>query len=208
VRDEELILHPLKCVYWPGKMRVVCADVHIGKGAHFRKHGIAVPRMTNKNNFWNLAQVFDEYKPKELLVLGDMVHSTENDEWKDFQDFLDNYPSIQRKLVRGNHEICPTEVYTALGFEVMDEWEENDWLFCHEPFEHADPRLFQMCGHIHPALGLSGTGKQHLRVPCFWLEPNRLVLPSFGEFTGSHIIKPKRGDRVFAVSGESVLEVK
>jgi hypothetical protein len=34
-----------------------------------------------------------------------------------------------------------------------------------------------------------------------------MVLPSFGSFTGSKAINPKKGDRVFVVTEEEVIEV-
>jgi hypothetical protein len=32
-----------------------------------------------------------------------------------------------------------------------------------------------------------------------------MVLPSFGSFTGSKVIRPSKGDRVFVVTGEEVI---
>ena len=37
-------LHPSGALYWEEKKTLMLADVHLGKVAHFRKNGIAVPR--------------------------------------------------------------------------------------------------------------------------------------------------------------------
>lgn len=207
INDEEFTLHPLKFIYWKRMQMLICADIHVGKGGHFRKHGIAIPRMANKNNFWNLVGAFELYKPEKLLVIGDMMHSSENLEWEDFGDFLDNYPAMKRILVRGNHELFADEVYEKLGFDVVEELSESGFLFLHDN-ENYYGKEFLICGHIHPAVSLYGSGRQTIKVPCFWQTENQLVLPAFGEFTGTHVIRPKRGDRVFAISGDEVIEMK
>ncbi len=197
----------LKCVYWEQHQTLICADIHIGKGAHFRNNGIGVPVLLNKNNFWNLAKAFDQYNPKNFLVLGDMVHSTENLEWAEFSDFLDNYPTMNRMLVRGNHELYGNEHYTSLGFEVHERLKMDSLLFTHEPESVIPEGIMNLCGHIHPAIRLLGTASQSVRLPCYWIRKGSIVLPAFGEFTGMHAIKPKRGDRVIAVADKKVIEI-
>jgi len=207
LREQEFVLHPLKMMFQKSNSTLICADLHIGKSGHFRKHGIAMPGMVNKNNFWNLMVAMDEFKPQRLLVLGDMVHSQENEEWNDFADFLDNYPTVKRVLVRGNHEICDDAVYRNMNFEVLPELVEGPFRFLHEADVNADQNKYQLAGHIHPAIRLTGHGRQSLRVPCFWFGKNVGILPAAGAFTGTHCITPSRGDRIFAIAENEVIEV-
>ncbi len=203
-----LELHPLKFVYWPAQQALLCADMHIGKSAHFRAHGIAIPHMANKNNFWNLSKVFDTFKPSKLIVLGDMVHSTENNEWSDFTDFLDNYPTVKRILVRGNHELYLNDVYAKMGFEVHDVLKIESFILTHEPLDEIPDGFYNLCGHIHPAVRLTGAGKQSLRAACFWMGARQGVLPACGEFTGTYSVSPKAGDQLFVIAGNTVIEKK
>lgn len=207
IHHEEFLLHPLRFVFRPKDKSLICADIHIGKGSHFRKNGIAIPKMVNKNNFWNLSAAFDLFRPEQLIVLGDMVHSTENDEWKDMQDFLDNYPKLKRVLIRGNHEIEHDSIYENMGFEVMASLEHDGITYLHDAADRKPSDSFVFSGHLHPAVRLFGSGRQHLRVPCFWLGENGLVLPAFGSFTGYATISPKKKDRVFAVTEQSIIEI-
>jgi metallophosphoesterase superfamily enzyme len=39
------------------------------------------------------------------------------------------------------------------------------------------------------------------------MSAQRMVLPSFGAFTGGHAVLPQSGERLFVTSGEAVLEV-
>lgn len=205
IRQQDFLLHPLKAIYWPAQKTLICSDVHIGKAEHFRKSGIAMPRMVNKNNFWNLSILFDHYRPEKLLVLGDLMHSTVNSEWHDLTDFLANYSSVSVHLIRGNHELYPDKIYQELGFEVSPDLLCGDILFTHEEAGIAD--VFNIHGHVHPAVRLRGNAGQSLRLPCFYMSYTKLILPSFGSFTGSFTIRPKRTDSVYIIAENKVMEI-
>jgi DNA ligase-associated metallophosphoesterase len=188
------------------KTRLICADIHIGKGGHFRKNGIAIPKLANKNNFWNLSVVFDEFKPATFVVVGDMVHSTENSEWNEFVDFLDNYPQIERILVKGNHEIYANETYHKMGFKVFDQLELDPFILTHDALNEVPLGKFNLCGHLHPAVRLIGAGRQSVRAACFYFGKNVGYLPACGEFTGTSLIQPKAGDQVFVIANNQIVE--
>jgi DNA ligase-associated metallophosphoesterase len=202
-----LQLSSLRCLFWEERKMLICADIHNGKGAHFSQNGITLPALVNKNNFWNLAIAFEKFRPEKFLVLGDMMHSTENYEWAEFEDFMDNYPEINRILVRGNHELYGDHKYADLGFEVFTDLTLGDILFTHEPLTDIPTSKTNICGHIHPAIRASGSAGQSLRLPCFWVKENQIILPAFGTFTGMHSIKPRRGERIFAIANEKVIEL-
>jgi len=37
--------------------------------------------------------------------------------------------------------------------------------------------------------------------------PETGVLPAFGEFTGNHIIQPKKGDQVFVIAENRIVKI-
>jgi metallophosphoesterase superfamily enzyme len=80
------------------------------------------------------------------------------------------------------------------------------FIFQHEPVHH--PTLYCISGHIHPAVSLQGKARQRLRLACFYITPNYLLLPAFGQFTGSATVKPKSGDRIFAIAQNDIIEIK
>jgi hypothetical protein len=61
--------------------------------------------------------------------------------------------------------------------------------------------------YVHPGVFLRGRGRQGKKVPCFFFGEYGGILPAFGAFTGSAILRARNGDRVFVVAGEEVLEV-
>ncbi|HUP30403.1 MAG TPA: DEAD/DEAH box helicase, partial [Usitatibacter sp.] len=66
---------------------------------------------------------------------------------------------------------------------------------------------YALAGHIHPAVRLSASGEKPLRLPCFWFGARYGVLPAFGAFTGNAEVLPRRGDQVFVIAEQEVLQV-
>jgi len=204
----EFWLLPQKALFRPDDNLLIISDLHIGKAAHFRKHGIAVPALVNRNNFWNLSGLFDYLLPERVLFLGDLSHSDFNAEWRDFADFLALYPAIRFELVTGNHDILSPEYYAEAGIISLPALLEDRYGFIHDGAARAeDSSRFYFSGHIHPAVRLYGKARQSARVPCFWMNPDGMVLPAFGDFTGKHTIEPAKSDRVFVIAGNKCLEV-
>lgn len=200
---------PGKAALWPAKNTLIVADVHIGKAAHFRKAGIAIPSDVNRDNLWRLSALLLDYRPERLLILGDLVHSHYNREWDDFIEMRRYFANCDFTLIKGNHDVLPLAAYRDEAIHVHSSLEEENLHFIHEPTESKTQEglTIEVCGHLHPAIKLRGTARQSLRLPCFWMTQQRLVLPAFGTFTGMMAIQPKRSDRVFAIAGEQVVEV-
>ncbi len=205
--DNHFHLHPLKVMYWKEEESLIIADLHIGKSAHFRKNGIPLHANVNKNNFWNLSLVLDEFKPTNVIFLGDLFHSDLNQEWSDFVDFMANYPDVNLMLVKGNHDIIDESHFQELNMAVVDELEKGPFLFTHEPMEDWKGDLYNLSGHIHPAVRMSGKANQGMTLPCFYFSKNAGLLPSFGDFTGRYRIKPKKSDVVFVSGPNEVLRI-
>ena len=43
-KSQRLVLSPERCMFWEDQQTLILSDMHIGKTAHFRKAGIAVPQ--------------------------------------------------------------------------------------------------------------------------------------------------------------------
>ncbi len=193
-----------KALYWPSKKTLLIADLHIGKVGHFRKNGLAVPRMAGQNNLWRLAGLLLDPDVAHLLILGDLFHSSLNAEWDEFEDFIAQYTQLHITLVLGNHDIIPSKVFQKAGIKVLEELVMPPFHFSHDQVETT---LYNIHGHIHPGVRLRGYGRQALTLPCFYFGADRGILPSFGDFTGLYKISPKKGDQVFVVKGELVADV-
>jgi DNA ligase-associated metallophosphoesterase len=208
IHNHQFELHPLRALWWAKHGLLICADVHIGKGEHFRNAGIPIPKAVNNSNLWNLVILIEQFNPQKVIFLGDLFHSRINKEWEELTDCLAQFPDIEYLLVKGNHEIELQSAYEQLGFSVHDELTIDGVLFTHEPPENTLHDGYTISGHIHPAVRMRGIAHQHLRLPCFWFGPTLGILPAFGEFTGAHTVQPKKGDFVFVIAENRVLKVE
>ena len=84
--------------------------------------------------------------------------------------------------------------------------------FTHEPpvtkKTASTEQRYLFTGHIHPGIRIEGFAKQSLRFPCFYFGEEYAVLPAFGRFTGTHALKPKKKDKVFAIVNKSIIELQ
>ena len=62
---------------------------------------------------------------------------------------------------------------------------------------------YNLAGHVHPSIKLRGKARQSLRLPCFYFSDQNGLLPAFGKFTGTAIIRPKKTDQIFAPVSDS-----
>ncbi|MBT8239418.1 MAG: ligase-associated DNA damage response endonuclease PdeM [Croceitalea sp.] len=204
ILNTEFVLHPLGGVFWIDQSLLLISDVHLGKVAHFRKFGAAVPRKAVHKNFMLLDKLVAHFKPFHICFLGDLFHSSLNKEWQLFENWVAKTPS-KISLVTGNHDIIAPEKFDALEIEQYQELIVKDFLLTHHPEERES--YFNFCGHIHPAIRLQGFGRQRLRLPCFFKSTHQLILPAFGEFTGTHVLKPNKSDEVYVIVENEVLKV-
>lgn len=204
INANKFVLHPTGAVYWREKQTWLLADIHLGKVAHFRKNGIAVPRAAEGSFYQKIALLLSLFPVKRLLFLGDLFHSAQNNEWYLFEAWAKKQ-SFQMVLISGNHDLIPPWKMESLGIEVVSEQQEAGFLFHHFPIQSTKSFLF--CGHLHPGVKLTGAGKQQLKLPCFYHSSTQLILPAFGAFTGLHLLKPKATDKVYVSTGKEVIEI-
>lgn len=197
-------LHASGACYWVEQDAVLLADVHLGKSAHFRKHGMAVPSQADDNEYDKLNAVIEEFKPARIWFLGDLFHSYQNAEWHFFEQWS-RMQSIEILLIMGNHDVIAREKFHLLGIKTVQQLQMGDLLLTHHPQEIDD--VYNIAGHIHPAVKLTGLGRQRMKIPCFFCTNYGMILPAFGDFTGTYALKPKNGNRIFACVEDQVMEL-
>ena len=196
-------LHTSGAAYWQEKKTLLLADVHLGKVAHFRKNGIAVPRKVEGAFYKKMESLFQTFAIERILFLGDLFHSDQNNAWHLFAAWVEQQKA-ELVLVEGNHDVIPSWKFEQLGLKVIESLTEEAFFFTHVPT--AQDSHFVLCGHVHPGVKLKGAGLQRLSLPCFYQSQNQLILPAFGAFTGLHLLQAKEGDRVFVTTGKEVVE--
>lgn len=205
IAQTEVHLLPQKALYWPQEKTLLIADLHIGKGNHFRKNGIAIPSASQEKNWEKLAELLAIKELEKVIFLGDLFHSTYNEDCRLFADFVSNYPHLQFELVAGNHDILEPELYREMNIKLhLSELKMGPFQLTHEPIEGKDG-LYNLAGHIHPGVKLRGKGKQSIRTACFYFGKKGGVLPAFGALTGTVNLKIKKGDQVYLIVEDQVI---
>lgn len=202
--NENLVLLPEKALFWPNKNLLIIADVHLGKTNHFRSNGIAIPSESASTDINNLYALFKKIKPKRVIFLGDLFHSSHNLEWQNFVALLEKFPATEFTLIIGNHDILETKHYENSGLKLLSALSIAPFYFTHEP-EERNKELYNIAGHIHPGVKLKGKGKLSAKIPCFYFGKNGGILPAFGKLTGLHSLKTKKTDSVFGLVGDDVI---
>ena len=204
IRNNKFILHPSGSIFWDAQNILLISDVHLGKIAHFRKNGLAIPESAILENFVRLDEVVALFNPKRIIFLGDLFHSQINNEWHFFVDWV-NSIGAEIILVEGNHDIIAKQHYSDLDIIIYPKLVIDDFLLTHHPTESEN--YFNFCGHIHPGIKLKDLGRQALKLACFFNKENQMILPAFGEFTGNYFLKPQESDRVYAIANDKIIKV-
>ena len=204
IERNTFIMHPTGALFWEDQNALLISDVHLGKVSHFRKHGVAIPGNAVSKNFHQMNKAIEHFKPAKIFFLGDLFHSVMNNEWELFEEWLLIMQPVVI-LIAGNHDIIHFSYYEKLNVKVHNELTIDNFLLTHHPTDRE--HFFNFSGHIHPAVLMRGVGRQYLKLPCFFKKPNQMILPAFGEFTGTYYMIPTEHDCVYAIIEDEVIVV-
>ncbi len=183
IKNEELVLSNQRALYWQREYALILSDVHIGKTAHFRKHGIPMPDDVLQKDLERLKHLIYHFGAKTLLIVGDLFHAERNSDMATFKDWLSQFPKLKLILIKGNHDRQSQLLMDDLNIEVVTNLVSGPFKFLHEPKDN-DKEEFVISGHTHPGVLIRGKGKQKIKLPCYQITENQLVLPAFSLFTG------------------------
>lgn len=196
-----------KAVHWPKRRTLMVADLHWGKAEIFQKAGIPVSSAILNEDLQKLKGLVDRLNIERLILLGDLMHGREG-LTADVRDTVTCWrQSIACDIlfIKGNHD-RQLKLPAAWGMQMVTEpFHDGSFLFSHHP--ESRPASFTFCGHLHPVVHV-GSRKDRLRLPCFWIQADTCILPSFGTFTGGAPIHPGRRDSVLAIAEQSVFSLQ
>ena len=175
-----LLPHPAAMVKTEKTKTLLIADPHIGWEMELQEKGIHVPSQTPKI-LNKLTAILSKYKPKQLVIVGDVKYtivSSELGEWHDVPDFFAKLQSYigDVAIVRGNHDaniepLLPENVklLPATGIVIGDvgvfhghKWPSPALLGCKT----------LIMGHLHPVVvfrdpaGFKVTRQVWMKVNC------------------------------------------
>ncbi len=210
-------LLPDRAVLFPTVKTLLIADVHIGKAATFRSLGVPVPSGTTQLNLDRISTLITDTGATSLYILGDFFHgpmANQVDIVEQLCNWRARHGTTNITLIGGNHDAKtgPLQSKIGIAFEAapfcLPVSDKVQFLLLHEPLgaDIQPPEVFSFAGHLHPVQRLKGR-VDSARLPCFWLQPNQLILPAFGEFTGGHPVQWQADQQVFVTDATSVHDI-
>jgi DNA ligase-associated metallophosphoesterase len=210
ISGEEIYLLAERALWWPNASTLVVADLHWGKASTFRAAGIPIPIGTTSDDLARLDSALTRTGARRMVVLGDLFHAragriashtlAELRRWRSLA------APVEILLVRGNHDRHAGDPPSDLRINCVNSPAfVPPFVFRHEPATRGDG--YNLAGHVHPGLTLTGRGLQRESLPCFLIGQSGAVLPAFGSFTGFGNVEPGPSDRAFVVVEDEVLEV-
>lgn len=224
LRGEALRLLPERAVYWPARRALIIADPHFGKAAAFRAGGVPIPGGTTTAMLRRLDAALERAGAARLVVLGDLLHARSGRAPRTLDEvaaWRAARPGLLITLIRGNHDRRAGDPPAEWRVECLDApAAETPFVWLHEPPDavvqavelasasqpgQVELQGYPIAGHVHPAVALGGNGRA-LTLPCFYFGRDYGLLPAFGEFTGTAVVRPRAGERVFVLAGEEIIE--
>lgn len=205
VRQQTFTLTNQRALFWEEQKALILSDLHIGKTAHFRKNGIALANQIMKNDLERLSILIEYFTPEKFIVVGDLLHAGDNSDVDEFCEWRNQYNHLQFHLIEGNHDRISKKLESKLCLNFKSELLEiDDFILVHD-FEKKHHK-FQITGHIHPGFVINSSVKK-IKLPCFVVTENQLLLPAFSEFTGLDTKNlPKKG-RFYVFTDAEIYEI-
>lgn len=175
-------------LYWPRHDMLVFSDLHFEKGSFLTQFAHPLPRFDTTDTIKRMANIIEEYEPKQLICLGDSFHDMNAGKRMQADDIgaINELVSGVDKWVwvLGNHD---PEVPQALHGMRAPYFKLNNILFVHEPetlgVEKFTDCEAQVIGHFHPK-STHKLKERKVTGKSFLLGNNLMIMPAFGKYTG------------------------
>jgi len=203
--NQTLELIPGKAVLLADRTLVV-GDLHLGKATAFQAKGLAIPEGDSSADLNRLGTICEQVRASRIVINGDLFHSPAGLS-TEIERLLETWIStigLPVELVLGNHDQKLARLPSWLT--AVTSVEHAGVHLVHDPADAPDD-VPVVAAHWHPVAKIADGKRTSLRLPCFLLRRNVLVLPSFGSFTGGAIVDREEGDRMFVAPGDRVIEV-
>lgn len=181
-------LDPSGVLFMDETETLVVSDLHLEKGASFARRRQYLPPYDTTETLKRLALLVAKYQPRTLVSLGDSFH----DDDASARLPVDAVKAIEALAagrtmvwVTGNHDPSPPANVPGEAVEEL--------LIEGINLRHIAQRAetgAEMSGHYHPCAKIHVRGKS-VRRPCFATDQTRMILPSFGAYTGGLNVRDK-----------------
>ena len=181
VNGETLLLDSCGAAFSPAHSTLIFADLHFEKGSSYARGRQFLPPYDTADTLLRMARAIARHNPARVIALGDSFHDSGAADrlGPEERGLLDSLAQTARfTWIAGNHDPHPP---AWLGGEVAESLRLGGLTFRHEPLAAFEPG--EVAGHLHPCARVAKWGRS-VRRRCFVSDGLRLILPSFGAYTG------------------------
>ena len=180
VAGVSVVLDCSGALWLPKAKTLVFSDLHFEKGTSYGRKGLFLPPYDTRRTLQMMAAVIARYRPETIISLGDAFHDLDA-ETRMAEADADQLAGMTRAAawvwILGNHDPEPPARFAGKCHERIV---VGGLDFSHAPCATGN---WQVAGHMHPAARVVHEGRSQRR-RCFIGDGERLVLPSFGAYTG------------------------
>lgn len=181
VNGETLLLDACGAAFLPAHSVLLFADLHFEKGSSYARGRQFLPPYDTAATLLRMARAIDRHRPAHVVALGDSFHDREAGDrlGSEARGLLQSMAAAARfTWITGNHDPHPP---SWLGGDTCETLQIGGLSLRHEPLAAFQPG--EVAGHLHPCARVAKWGRS-VRRRCFVSDGLRLVLPSFGAYTG------------------------
>ena len=161
---------------------IAIADLHLGFEGVLYEEGFAMPRFQKDEMLKRLKGIVKRYNPKKMVVNGDLKHEFSRNlpqEWNEVSEVLDCLEgNTELHFTRGNHDNYLMTILAKRDLELPKvlRWKGITFAHGHESLEWKG---LLVIGHEHPSVKLKDEIGAFIKVPCYLVGENVIVLPAF-----------------------------
>ena len=198
---EEILLDGRLALFHQRESWLAVADLHFGYELSQRAAGRLVPMWGMASITERLNQLVNEYRPRRLIILGDLVHdkTAAPEAARLLRDLAEQCEPI---VVAGNHDR-----QLRGQVKMTESWETEQFYFHHGHCATDRADQIQIIGHHHPAGVLTDGAGLRLKCPAFVQQARCWIMPAFSPWASGTRWTGNEHGRMWLCTPERVLRL-
>ena len=195
---DEILLDGRLALFHKTERWLAVADLHFGYELSQRAAGRLVPLWGMATIVERLTELVNEYAPRQLIILGDLVHdkAAGREAAQLLRDFAIRCEVV---VVAGNHDR-----QLRGQIEMTDSFQTARFLFHHGHCAAEVTDRIQIMGHYHPAAVITDGAGLRLKCPAFVQQSDCWIMPAFSPWAAGTRWERDDASRVWLCTAERV----
>jgi uncharacterized protein len=200
---DDILLDGRLALFHQTERWLAVADLHFGYELSQRAAGRLVPMWGMASISDRLTALMNEYEPRRLIILGDLVHdkSAAREAARLLRDLATRCDAVV--VVAGNHDR-----QLAGHVEMVESWQTERFHFHHGHCAVDAPDRIQIIGHHHPATVITDGAGLRLKCPVFVQQTTCWIMPAFSPWASGTRWTPDESSRVWLCTEDHVFPLE